>query len=100
MNTLKVKKGLSSELLHKLCEIKCEECRVNFDYCFNHIIKVNPSSREEFENEMEEFLAVAYFEDFYALYAGIIPYRECASTADEALEQYNEKEAMKKENLN
>ena len=88
MKTMAQHKGLSSEVIHKLTEIKCDECGVNFDFCFNHIIKINPATRDEFEKEMETFLANAYFTDFYSLFTGFISYRKCADTVDDALKTH------------
>jgi hypothetical protein len=92
--------AIPCEVLHKLTEIKCTECGVNFDYCFKHIVKIQPTTREEFEDEMEKFLSVAYFSDFFALYEGFIPYRECAKSLDEVRRNEAEAEAREQKNLN
>ena len=91
MKTIAQHKGLSAEVIHKLTEIKCDECGVNFDFCFNYIIKINPATRREFEDEMDNFLAKAYFTDFYSLFTGIIPCRKCADTVEDALKTYYDK---------
>lgn len=91
MKTITQHKGLASEVLYKLTEIKCAECGVNFEFCLKHILKVNPATRDEFENEMDTFLATAFFTDFYALFSGIIPFRKCANTVEDALENLNRK---------
>jgi hypothetical protein len=100
MKTIQHSTGLSTEILYELTRDKCEQCGVNFDYCLKHIVEVRPKTRKEFDEEIEGFLSVAYFTDYFELYKGFIPHRECANSLEEARQIYNEKEAQKLENLN
>ena len=100
MKTLKHKTGLSTEVMFELTKDKCEKCGVNFDYCLKHMVKIHPKTRAEFDEKIESFLAVAYFTDYFELYKGFIPQRECANSIEEARQIYDEREARKVENLN
>ena len=100
MRTIENSTGLSFEALYILTEDKCSRCGVNFEFCLKHVLESKPTDRDEFERDMDEFLASAYFTNYFELYEGIIEYRKCASSIEEARQIYNEREARKPENIN
>lgn len=93
---------LSSEWLYRLVEESCKENGVSFDYCYRKMVKLNPKTHLELANAIDRLLAWAYFNDYYALYDGIIPFQEC--NAEKAIKEAEnldrEIEARKAENLN
>ncbi len=97
-----MKNRLTSEWLFRLVEDICRENGVNFNYCYLKMLKVKPGTRVELDDAMEQLLAWAYFNDYYALYGGIIPYRDCNPQRAilEAEEQDREATLRKPSNLN
>jgi len=73
---------LTSEMLYRLVEDKCNQHGVCFDYCYQKMVKINPKTGFELVDAMDELLAWAYFNDYSALYKGIIPYREYTSVEE------------------
>jgi len=68
---------LTEEMLYKLTEYKCKMHNVAFSYCYPKMLEIKPNSDFELFEEMDKLLAWAYFHEYYALYEGIISYREC-----------------------
>jgi len=93
---------LSSEWLYRLVEESCKENGVSFNYCYGKMVKLNPKTRIELADAMDRLLAWAYFNDYYALYDGVIPFQECnlEKAIKESEDLDKEIEARKTENLN
>lgn len=73
---------LSTELIYDLTDKKCRMHNVSFEYCFPKMLEKKPSSGIELFEAMDELMAWAYFNDYYGLYTGIIPYQKCLSNAE------------------
>ena len=73
---------LSTEMIYKLTEKKCKMHNVSFEYCFPKMLEKRYSSGIELFEEMDELMAWAYFNDYYGLFNGIIPYQICLSDAE------------------
>ena len=74
---------LTSEEIYKLTEYKCHMHNVSLNYCLPKIIKASPKNGTELFELMDDLLAWAYFNEYYKLFEGIIPYRECTGVIDE-----------------
>jgi len=76
---------LPSETIFELTQYLCSKHGVSFEYCFPKMVAIEPKTGFELREELENLLSWAYFNDFYGLYQGIIPFRECSGEIDEHL---------------
>lgn len=81
---------LSSEMVYHLTEIKCKRHNVSFEYLYDKVYEQKFPDGTALINELDRIMAEAYFKEFYALYKGILPYRECYDDVDKAMAETSE----------